>query len=150
MGGLRMASGEHVLKVLPQLELPFLAAPALRQTHIAVPPGRAVSVRANFDDISLGFIAVKTAQGREKALLVDLNATKGGCCYPPKDKMIVILDEKLVSANEAMIEAVAKAEGSAGSRLWTWYGFTTGGLVIGVVFLLSLARYRKVRSRDGP
>jgi len=150
MGGLRMASGEHVLRVLPQLELPFLAAPALRQTHIAVPSGRAVSIRANFDDISLGFIAVRTSKGEEKALLVDLNATRGGCCYPPKERTIVVLDEKLVAANESIIAAVKKAEGGMESRLWWWYGLTAGGLLAGVVFLYSLARYRKLRSLAAP
>ncbi len=146
MGGVRMASGEQVLRVLPQLALPFLAAPALRKTHIPVSAGQSVSIRANFDDISLGFIAVRTSHGQEKALLVDLAATRGKCCYPPKDRVIAILDERLDPSNEAIVRAVAVAE--SGPGVWAWYGMTGVGLLIGVVFVFVLRRYLKMSSLD--
>lgn len=142
LGGVRMASGAHRWRVLPQLAVPFLAAPALRQTHVAVPPDRAVSIRANFDDISLAVIAVRTSDGEEWALLVDANAAKGGCCYAPKQDTVVISTQDLMAADERMIDVVTEAERQVGSRLRKWYAWVGIGLLPGFLFCFSLIRYR--------
>lgn len=145
LGAVRMASGEARLSVLPQLALPFLAAPALRHTDIAVPAGGGVTIRGNFDDMSLGFLAVRAALGEEKAMVVDRNAARGGCCYPPRDRTIAIVGDALIPAERAIVEAVAQARAHERSRLMWWYGFTGGGLLAGAGFVFSLRRYRKSR-----
>lgn len=148
VGGVRMASGEHHWAVLPQLTLPFPAAPALRQTNIPVPSGGSVSIRANFDDVSLGLVAARTSDGQEKALMVDENAARGGCCYPPKEPAVVISEGALVAANERLFDAVSKTHERLEAGIRKWYALVAAGLFIGLVIWFSLTRFRSLRKLD--
>jgi hypothetical protein len=150
VGGMVMFSGEKRWHVVPQLASPFLAAPAFRQARLPVAPGQTISLRGNFDDISLGVIIVGTADGRERALVVDEDAARGKCCYPPKPGPIVIAEKDLEPASRGMLAEVARAHAESPSHARGWYLLVGSGLAAAVLFALFLARYRALRKATAP
>jgi hypothetical protein len=148
LAGVRMASGEHVWKVLPRLAVRFLAAPAYPQARIPIPPGEARRLHANFDDASLGVLAVATASEPGRAMLVDRAAAAGGCCYPPRNPEIVVRAEALVHVERRMLEAVDEADRGTARRLVLWYSIVGSGGVVLLVFLVSVRKYRSLRGAD--
>lgn len=145
VGILRAASGDHEWKVVPQLAVAFLAAPARRQVGIPVPAGAAVAIRATFDHVSLAAIAVDVAGEPGRMQVVDRAAAMGQCCYPPRQRRFVVEKEHLSPATRGLVEAVAKAREGDGAD--GWYAWAAGGLALGVLFVLSLLAYRSLARR---
>ena len=147
VGVMRTASGDYQWKVVPQLAVAFLAAPARREVGIPVPAGASVPIRATFDDASLAAIAVDTAGEPGRVLLVDRAAAMGQCCYPPRQRRVVVAREGLVTATRALVDAVAKAREE--DRASGWYAWVAGGLAVGVLFVLSLLAHGSLARRAG-
>jgi hypothetical protein len=142
LAGVRLANGEHRWKVLPRLAAPLLAAPAYPRARIPVAPGQAIELRANFDDASLGVIAVETASAPDRAMLVDREAAAGGCCYPPRNREIVITRAAVVPVERRMLDAVRAVDAATPQALGIWYGLVIAGLADLALFIFALRRYR--------
>ncbi|NJD86388.1 MAG: hypothetical protein FIB05_00055 [Betaproteobacteria bacterium] len=146
MAVVRLVSGEYHWKVVPQLAVPGLAAPPRREVAIAVPPGQSVTIRGNFDDVSLAAIAVEAAGQPLQMLVVDRTAAIGACCYAPKARQFVVTKEALEPGSRNLADTVAKAKEA--DRAPGWYAWVGGGLAVGVLFLLSLAAYLGTARRE--
>lgn len=146
VGVLRMASGQRQWRVVPQLAVSFLAAPPRREARIPVPAGGAVSIRANFDDISLAAVAVDAAGRPTRVQVVDEAAAVGSCCYAPKQRRIVVAKEGLSPASTRLVEEVTRARQA--DRAVLWYAWFAGGLAVGVLFVLSWRALRAVARRQ--
>ena len=144
LAGVRFASGEHRWKVLPRLALPFLAAPAYPRARIPVAPGETITLRANFDDASLAVLAVETASAPDRAMLVDRAAAAGGCCYPPRNRAIVVTREAVVPVERRMLDAVREIDAATPRALGIWYGLVAAGLADLALFVFALRRRRSL------
>lgn len=147
MAVVHLASGERFWRVVPQLAVPYLAAPPRREAAIPVAPGEAVAIRGNFDDVSLAAIAVETAGQPVRMLIVDPGAALGGCCYAPKTLRIAISNEALEPGSQRLADAVAYAKSH--SRALDWWLLAGSGLAVGVLFILSLRAWPSVSRRPG-
>lgn len=145
LAGVRMASGEHRWKVLPRLALPFLAAPGYPRARIPIAPGETITLRANFDDGSLAVLTVETASAPDRAMLVDRAAAAGGCCYPPRNRDIVIAPGAVVPVERRMLEAARDVDAATPRALAIWYGLVLAGLADLALFIFALRRYRALR-----
>ncbi len=145
MAVVRLASGEYHWKVVPQLAVPGLAAPPRREVAIPVPPGQAVAIRGNFDDVSLAAIAVEAAGQPLRMLVVDRAAAIGTCCYAPKARRLVVTKEELEPGSRNLADAIAKAKEA--DRTLGWYAWVGSGLAVGVLFLVSLVAYLGITRR---
>jgi hypothetical protein len=145
LAGVRLESGEHRWKVLPRLALPFLAAPAYPRARIPVAPGETLTLRANFDDGSLAVLAVETASAPDRAMLVDREAAAGGCCYPPRNRALVLNRDAVVPVERRMLQAVREVDAATPRALGIWYGIVACGLGDLALFVFALRRYRALR-----
>ncbi|MCW5593132.1 MAG: hypothetical protein KIS74_13610 [Burkholderiales bacterium] len=149
MAVVRLASGEYAWKVVPQLAVPGLAAPPRREVAIPIAPGQSVTIRGNFDDVSLAAIAVEAAGQPPQMLVVDRTAAIGACCYAPKVRQFVVTKEALEPGSRKLADTVAKAKEA--DRVAGWYAWVGSGLAVGVLFVLSLLAWLATgRRADSP
>lgn len=144
----RVSSRSYRWRVLRQAAFAHTAAPSLRQARIPVAAGQTISIRASFEDVSLGAIAVSVPGAPERAVIVDARAAAGACCYVPKTPRVVIDPTVLVAADPPLVEAVERADRSDG--ITTWYAIVAAGLSFLVVFLFARVRYRALNRLLSP
>lgn len=111
--------------------------------NLRIPPGGAITIHYDWDDINFSEILVRTAQW-EKVLIVDLNPTSNRY-HPPEQTVFVVDDvEKLQPASDNVLSA-AGAFWSPTSRM---IGLPALGAVVLVIFAYSLSRFLKTRKAE--
>ena len=148
LGALVMKNGEHRWYVLPQLSVLFMALPAIKSTRILVPPGETRKIRFNYDDISLAAFAVKVQDEAEELFIVDLNAAKGWCGYPPKQNIFVITESmQLMPLPANIAKMLDETELVISSRLNNYIVLLIVALLPPFGLWFFIRRYRSVSKR---